>query len=121
MNWRIMAAPEQVRESAPADRFGSLGVFSAGGLMNRVLIVLTALAAAGAGAQPADYMQRLQRDLRELFAFHDSNRDGTLTREEVSSSNRLAPLFTSIDVNRDEQVTRDEFDRWLADIPMSAR
>ena len=85
----------------------------------RVLILLAALAAPLALAQPPDYMQRIQQDYRALFASCDLNRDGVLTREEASSCVRLAPLFDSMDVNRDGKVTSAEFEQWLADIPAS--
>lgn len=45
-----------------------------------------------------------------LFQRLDRNRDGTLSREEVSD----AAAFTAADTNGDEQVTAEEFRRYMA-------
>ena len=86
-----------------------------------MLVLLIALVSSSAFAQPTEYMQRIQQDYRALFATCDVDNDGTLTHEEARPCVRLAPLFDSMDVNRDGRVTPDEFERWLADMPIYAR
>lgn len=86
-----------------------------------MLVLVIALVSPPAFGQPTEYMQRIQQDYRALFAACDVDNDGILTREEASPCVRLAPLFDSMDVNRDGRVTPDEFERWLADIPIYAR
>jgi Ca2+-binding EF-hand superfamily protein len=89
--------------------------------MKRVLLALALLVAPPAFSQPVDYMQRVQKQYRDLFAAYDANRDGTLTRAEAAASNVLAPVFDSMDTDRDGVVTQAELERWLADIPPAAR
>lgn len=89
--------------------------------MKRVLLALALLVPPPAFAQPADYVQRVQRQYRDLVATYDANGDGLLTRDEAAASNVLAPAFDSMDTDRDGVVTRAELDRWLANVPPFAR
>ncbi|HEX6637204.1 MAG TPA: hypothetical protein VF033_06070 [Steroidobacteraceae bacterium] len=52
-----------------------------------------------------------QRDKKDTFAMLDSDSDGKLSKDEVSSSNSLSSSFTMIDRNSDGYISRGEFRR----------
>lgn len=85
--------------------------------MRRVAILLPALACAvalltEAVAQPPRGKDRKDKDggpLVERLMALDKNKDGKLTRDEVTDE-RLQRLFDRADANKDGEVTRDELE-----------
>ncbi len=47
-------------------------------------------------------------------------RDGVVTRAQVSGDLFLGPRFDDIDINRDGVITRAELERFLASLPAYA-
>lgn len=85
----------------------------------KTIVIAAALAAGTAFAQaPADYVQRVADRYRAAFAVYERN--GIITRAQVSGDLFLEPRFDDIDINRDGVITRAELERFLASLPAYA-
>jgi hypothetical protein len=85
----------------------------------RAIVIAAAFAAGTAFAQaPADYVKRVADSYRAAFAVYERN--GVVTRAQVSGDLFLGPRFDDIDINRDEVITRAELERFLANLPAYA-
>jgi hypothetical protein len=70
----------------------------------------------------AAYYRRAAETDMALFRQLDLDRNGSLTRSEVSGDLNLGPRFDDIDINRDGVVTAAEMQRYIEQrYPVAAR
>jgi Ca2+-binding EF-hand superfamily protein len=75
----------------------------------------------GFAQAPADYAKRVADSYRAAFKQSDRNGDGAVTRDEARGDLLFLPQFDTMDIDRDGRVTSAELERFLADLPATAR
>lgn len=90
---------------------------SEGWFMTTILLAVAAACflyvAASFGAEADDYRCRAAKSDVVMFESLDRDKDGRLTIEEVRGNIDLEARFNNFDINRDGVITRDELTRYI--------
>lgn len=92
--------------------------------MRKIWLVAAASLVVGGAAlaqAPDEYAKRVAENYRAAFKQADRNADGAVTRDEARGDLLFLPQFDAMDIDRDGRVTAAELERFLTNLPPSAR